>query len=475
MGAALEAQRLGWAVRTGRLELIGKKALVLGLGDTGLSMARWLSRHGATVRVADTRAAPPRAVDLALLLPHAVLETGAFRDSSFDAVDLIAISPGISMREPAVARARARGVPVWGDIELFAQAVQTNARPRILAITGTNGKTTVTAMTGALCRAAGLDACVAGNIAPPVLDALLKCEEAGTTPDVWVLELSSFQLESTYSLNATAAVMLNLTQDHCDRYRGLEDYAGAKARVFNGTGVQILNRDDPYSRSMMKPGRRAFTFGLGEPELKGEWGIVERAGRAWLAENGDRLMPVDTLGVAGLPNVANALAALALCRAIDLSYAPLLDGLRTFRGLPHRVERVAEIGGVAFFDDSKGTNVGATVAALAGIGRPAVLIAGGDGKGQDFAPLAPAVKAHARAVILIGRDGPVIGRTLADSGVPVLTAATLPEAVDLAFSAAQTGDAVLLSPACASFDMFRNYEHRAQVFVAAVRALEAAR
>ncbi|HQR51751.1 MAG TPA: UDP-N-acetylmuramoyl-L-alanine--D-glutamate ligase [Burkholderiales bacterium] len=475
MGAGLDARHLGWAVRTGRLDLNGKHAMVLGLGDTGLSMARWLTRRGAAVRVADSRATPPRAAELAQVLPHAALETGAFRDASFEAADLVAISPGISVREPAVARARARGVPVWGDIELFAQAVQAQGRPRILAITGTNGKTTVTSMTGALCRAAGLDACVAGNIAPPVLDALMAREDAGTSPDVWVIELSSFQLETTYSLNATAAVVLNLTQDHCDRYRGMEDYAAAKSRVFNGTGVQVVNRDDPYSRSMAKSGRPTFSFGLGEPERKGEWGIVEHGGRAWLAENGDRLMALDDLQVAGLQNAANALAALALCRAIDLPYPLLTDGLRAFRGLPHRVQRVAEIDGVRFFDDSKGTNVGATVAALEGLGRPAVLIAGGEGKGQDFAPLAPAVAAHARAVVLIGRDGPAIGRALAGCGVPTLAAASLPAAVELAFGLARRGDAVLLSPACASFDMFRNYEHRAEVFVAAVHALEGAR
>jgi UDP-N-acetylmuramoylalanine--D-glutamate ligase len=424
------------------------------------------------VRVADTRLAPPRAAELARVLPDATLDTGAFRESSFEAADLIAISPGISMREPAVAQARARGLPVWGDVEFFAQAVQEHARPRILAITGTNGKTTVTSLTGALCRAAGMDACVAGNIAPPVLDALMQREDEGSVPDVWVLELSSFQLEITYSLNATATAMLNLSQDHLDRYSGMADYAAAKARVFNGTGIQILNRDDPYSRSMARPSRPTLTFGLGEPESKGHWGIAEHRGRAWLAENGDRLMPLDELPLVGLQNAANALAALALCRAIDLPYSLLLDGLRRFRGLSHRVERVAEIDGVLFVDDSKGTNVGATIAALAGIGRPAVLIAGGDGKGQDFSPLKPAVAEHARAVVLIGRDGPAIGRALEGSGVPVLAAATLPGAVNLAFGVAQHGDAVLLSPACASLDMFRNYEHRAQVFVDAVKALE---
>lgn len=475
MGAGLAARHLGWAGRTGRLDLSGKHAVVLGLGDTGLSLARWLTRRGARVRVADSRAAPPRAAELAQALPQARLETGAFSDASFDAADLIAISPGISAREPAVARARARGVPVWGDIELFAQAVQAQARPCILAVTGTNGKTTVTSMSGALCRAAGLDACVAGNIAPPVLDALMAREDAGTPPAVWVIELSSFQLETTYSLNATAAVVLNLTPDHCDRYRDLQDYASAKSRVFNGTGVQIVNRNDPHSRGMAKTGRPIFTFGLDEPARTGEWGIVHHGGRAWLAENGERLLAVDDLQVTGLQNAANALAALALCRAIGLPYAQLIGGLRAFRGLPHRVERVAEIDGVCFFDDSKGTNVGATIAALEGLGRQSVLIAGGEGKGQDFAPLAPAVAAHARAVVLIGRDGPAIGRALAGCGVPTLAAATLPAAVELAFGLARRGDAVLLSPACASFDLFRNYEHRAEVFVAAVHALEVAR
>ena len=474
MGADGEALRFGWSVRTGRVDLKGKNVLVLGLGDTGLSMARWGARRGAFVRVADTRATPPRVEDLAGSLPGVRLDTGAFRAASFDAADVIAISPGIPVKEPEVARARARGVPVWGDVEFFAQAVQENARPHILAITGTNGKTTVTSMTGALCRAAEMDACVAGNIAPAVLDALMEREDAGRMPDVWVLELSSFQLEITYSLNATAATVLNLTQDHFDRYDGMEGYAAAKARIFNGTGVQILNRDDAYSRSMGKPGRRCLSFGLGQPELKGEWGIADHAGRAWLAENGDRLLPVDELPVAGLQNAANALAALALCRAINLPYSPLIGGLRAFRGLPHRVERVDEIDGVVFYDDSKGTNVGATIAALTGLGRPSVLIAGGDGKGQDFSPLKPAVVEHARAVVVIGRDGPAIGRALEGSAVPVLDAATLPDAVRLAFGVAQSGDAILLSPACASFDMFRNYEHRAEVFVDAVHALRTA-
>jgi UDP-N-acetylmuramoylalanine--D-glutamate ligase len=474
MGAQIEARRFGWAVRTGRLELKGKQALVLGLGDTGLSMARWLDRRGAIVRVADTREKPPRAADLARALPAAHLDAGAFRESSFDWADLIAISPGIPAKHPAVARARGRGVPVWGDVEFFAQAVQENARPRVLAVTGTNGKTTVTSMTGALCRAAGMDARVAGNIAPPVLDALMECEDSGRMPDVWVLELSSFQLEITYSLNASAAVMLNLSQDHFDRYHGMEDYAAAKARVFNGTGAQILNRDDAYSRSMVRSGRPAYTFGLGEPERKGEWGIAQWGGRAFLAENGDRLVAVDELQVAGSQNAANALAALALCRAIDLPYPPLIEAVREFRGLPHRLERVTEIEDVVFYDDSKGTNVGATIAALTGLGRRAVLIAGGEGKGQDFSPLKAAVADHARAVVLIGRDGPDIGRALRESGVPVLASTSLPDAVKLAFGLAQSGDAVLLSPACASFDMFRNYEHRAQVFVQAVKALAAA-
>jgi UDP-N-acetylmuramoylalanine--D-glutamate ligase len=257
-----------------------------------------------------------------------------------------------------------------------------------------------------------------------------------------------------------------------DRYHGMEDYAAAKERIFAGNGVQVLNREDRYSMAMVKPDRKVMTFGLDAPQKSEDWGLLDCENGPWLSQGSNRLLAVADLPLAGLHNAANALAALALCRAIDLPIQPLIEALREFKGLPHRVEKVAEINGIVFYDDSKGTNVGATVAALNGMPCKVALIAGGDGKGQDFSPLAPAVSAHARAVVLIGSDGPKIGAALAGCGVPLLSAASMEEAVTQGFELAQPGDVVLLSPACASFDMFRNYEHRAQVFVAAVRKLE---
>jgi UDP-N-acetylmuramoylalanine--D-glutamate ligase len=449
----------------------GRKVVVLGLGDTGLSMARWLARRGAAVRVADSRAAPPHAARLARELPQAKLATGAFTSATLAGVDLIAISPGIDRREAPIAAAIRRGVPVVGDVELFAQALKTLIPPKVIAITGSNGKSTVTAMTGEMCRAAGCATAVAGNIGLPVLDALTAIEEGGPAPDVFVLELSSFQLESTASLWPDAATVLNVTEDHLDRYDGMAGYAAAKARIFAGTGAQVLNRDDPLSLGMGRGGRAAYSFGLEPPRADNEWGIALDGTQSVLAHGARRLMAVDELPLAGMHNAANALAAHALAHSIGLPDAPLIDALRRFEGLPHRMRKVAEIAGVAWYDDSKGTNVGATVAALNGMTRPAVLIAGGDGKGQDFSPLVPAVKARARAVVLIGRDAPLIERAIAGSGVAIERAGNMEEAVARASAAARPGDAVLLSPACASYDMFRDYVQRAEVFAAAVRRL----
>jgi UDP-N-acetylmuramoylalanine--D-glutamate ligase len=286
-------------------------------------------------------------------------------------------------------------------------------------------------------------------------------------PDVWVLELSSFQLETTWSLAPDAATVLNLSEDHLDRYAGLEDYGAAKARIFQGEGVQVLNRDDPRSISMGLAGREQVTFGLGAPGAEGDWGVADGE----IHEGALPVLPLAELQIHGAHNAANALAACALARSLGASREALAQGLRTFRGLPHRLQLVAEGGSVAWYDDSKGTNVGATVAALQGLGRPALLIAGGDGKGQDFSPLAPAVAAHARRVLLIGRDAPAIERALAASGVPQERCATLEQAVARAAQMARSGEAVLLSPACASFDMFRDYRHRGEVFAAAVQAL----
>jgi UDP-N-acetylmuramoylalanine--D-glutamate ligase len=456
------------------VKLKGKQALVLGLGVSGLSMARWLASRGARVRVADTRTAPPCAPQLARELPAVPVATGPWHESLFARIDLIALSPGIPAGEPSIAAAAARGIPVVGDIELFAQALPALGPVKVLAITGSNGKSTVTEMTGAMCRAAGLATVVAGNIGLPVLDVLLDIEGRPhePRPDAFVLELSSFQLETTSSLDAQAAACLNLSEDHLDRYDGMRDYAQAKARIFRGSGVQVLNRQDALARAMALPGRRVLTFGLDAPASERDWGLLEGDGATWLAQGGRRLMSVCELRVTGLHNAANALAALALARAVDLPDEPLLRALAQFEGLPHRVQKIAQVGGVAFFDDSKGTNVGATVAALNGMRQRVVLIAGGDGKGQDFGPLQPAVAGRARAAVLIGRDRERIAETLAGTGVPLLRAADMEEAVRLAFSQARDGDAVLLSPACASFDMFRNYEHRAQAFAEAVRKLE---
>jgi len=453
------------------VELKGRKVVVLGLGDTGWSMARWLARHGADVRVADTRVDPPHAARLARELPQVPLASGAFGEATLRGADLVAISPGLDRRKAPVAGAIERGVPVIGDIELFAQALKERAGPQVVAVTGSNGKSTVTAMAGDILRAAGRRTVVAGNIGTPVLDALTAIEDGAAVPEAFVLELSSFQLESTSSLEPAAAAMLNLTEDHLDRYDSMADYAAAKARVFAGGGAQVLNRDDRWSMDMARTGRSLLTFGGGAPRTETEWGIRAERGTDVLARGSRALMDLAGLLVAGLHNAANALAAHALAYSIGAPDEALPRALRSFRGLPHRMQHVAEHEGVIFLDDSKGTNVGATVAALAGLQRPVVLIAGGDGKGQDFAPLAPAVKARARAVVLIGRDADRLAQAIAGSGVPVERAAGMEEAVRAAFRASRAGDAVLLSPACASYDMFRNFAHRGEAFAAAVRRL----
>jgi UDP-N-acetylmuramoylalanine--D-glutamate ligase len=449
---------------------------VLGLGATGFSMARWLSGRGDRVRVADSRSEPPFAAQLRAELPNVELRTGPFEPGNFAGIDQIAISPGLPIAEPNVQAALARGIEVVGDIELFARVRKSEfPKARVIAITGSNGKSTVTEMVGAMCRQAGIRTLVAGNIGLPILDALQEMDSgARRRPDIFVLELSSFQLETTYSLDAEAAVILNLSEDHLDRYPGMQAYAAAKRRVFLGGGAQVLNREDPAVAAMREQGRHVYTFGTSEPWHEQDFGIREIEGEAWLAQGRANLMPASALKVSGLHNAQNALAALALCRALNIHFEPLLDALHEFKGLPHRVQKVADVNGVAYYDDSKGTNVGATVAALKGMSQKVVLIAGGDGKGQDFGPLRDAVAQRARAVVLIGRDREAIAAVLEGSGVQVTRAQDMPQAVRLAATLARPGDVVLLSPACASFDMFRNYEHRAQVFAEAVRALEAA-
>jgi len=486
----------------------GKHALVLGLGESGLAMALWLGRCGAAVRVADTRGAPTRLQALREALPQVEFIGGEFGAALLDAIDLVAVSPGLApARELAEISpaAQERGIPVWGEIELFAQALaalrtERNYQPKLVAITGTNGKTTVTSMVGLLCRRAGLKTEVAGNISPAALDVLRAALDADDLPEAWVLELSSFQLHSTYSLQPDAAAVLNITQDHLDWHGDMASYAADKARIFGAHTIRVLNRDDPEVMRMASPLAPQISFGKDEPEQGDCFGLIVENGMQWLgmaapAEEGEkkrrkkdsvelapiylkRLMPADALKVRGQHNALNALAALALCQAIRLPLAPLLHALRDYHGEPHRVELVSTVGEVAYFDDSKGTNVGATVAALNGLGagrggegKHLLLIAGGDGKGQDFAPLAEPVSRYARAVFLIGADAPALRSALTSADSELIDCDSLESAVRHAASMARPGDEVLLSPACASFDMFDNYAHRARVFVNAVREL----
>jgi UDP-N-acetylmuramoylalanine--D-glutamate ligase len=446
-----------------------RHAVVLGLGKTGLSLARYLAREGAHVRVADTRSDPPHAAELARMLPGVTLATGAFSPETFDGADLIAISPGLPKDQPDVAAAVGRGVELVGDIELFARALPIGQK--VLAISGSNGKTTVTALTGALCRAAGLATVVAGNIGEPVLDLLMPDGAiAPAWPDVFVLELSSFQLETTASLEATAATVLNISENHLDRYADLDAYAAAKARIFAPGGIQVVNRDDPRTLAMRIPGRTVETFGSSVPSGEGEWGLVRFDGTTWLAHGGGLLLPTSSLSLVGRHNALNALAALALVAAVARVDRAVLNALKDFQGLPHRMQRIAEAGHIIYVDDSKATTIVATQAALDGIERPAVLIAGGDGKGQDFTPLKSAVDADCRAVLLIGRDAALIARALEGTPAKVELLGTLERAVERASALAEPGDVVLLSPACASLDQFRNYVERGERFRALVRA-----
>ena len=444
-----------------KVELKDKKVLVLGLGETGLSALHWLQAQGAILSAADSRENPPNLESLIRRMPQVSIHTGAFKPEVFLSADLIVISPGVALSEPAVQASIQAGITVIGDVELFAQYRSPAAK--VIAITGANGKTTVTTLVGEMCKAAGLRTIVAGNIGLPVLEALLM-----EAPDVYVLELSSFQLETTHSLVVDAATMLNLSEDHMDRYASLQDYAVAKAHIFYQAKLQVLNRDDAWSMLMARPKLAQVTFGFDEKE----YGLKQVQGETWLVDGEKELINVSDLKIAGLHNAANALAAVALCRGIGMDCAPIIQTLYNFKGLPHRVEWVANIDDVDYYDDSKGTNVGATCAALAGLAQKIVLIAGGEGKGQDFAPLAPAVEANSRAVVLFGRDAGLIEAVLLPTNIPMYQAADLPEAVNIAKKVAQTGDAVLLSPACASFDMFKNYVQRAEVFVAAVKRLE---
>jgi UDP-N-acetylmuramoylalanine--D-glutamate ligase len=486
----------------------GHNVLILGLGESGLAMARWCARCGASVTVADTREAPPKLPALLEQLPEARFVGGAFDAALLDGVQAVFRSPGLTpvQVETVFSAARERGIRAEGELGLFTEALallqeQQAYSPTLLAVTGTNGKTTVTALTGQLVERGGKSAAVAGNIGPTLLDTLAEKIDTNTLPQVWVLELSSFQLDGVTHFEPAAAAVLNVTQDHLDWHGSMAAYAGAKARIFGSKALMVLNREDPQVMKMLpepvrlKGGkfeqREYLTFGGDMPQRPGDFGIEVVNGMAWLvraleadetrrkrgAEEQEihiqRLMPADALRIRGRHNAVNALSALALACAAGCALGPMLYGLREYRGESHRVEAIGIVGGIEYFDDSKGTNVGATVAALRGIGeeRKLVVILGGDGKGQDFSPLAAPVSRYARAAVLIGRDAPQIRAVLEPAGVVLVDAASMEEAVTLSTQHAKEGDAVLMSPACASFDMFRNYPHRAEVFRAAVRAL----
>jgi len=544
---------------------LGQHVLILGLGDSGLSMARWCARQGARVTVADTRADPPNWSTLQAQYPEVRRVTGEWGAHLVEGQDVRAVfkSPGLSPAEVAPVWQAAQAMGLWTGTELtlFVHALQTlreerGYAPRVLAITGTNGKTTVTSLTGQLLERAGVRTAVAGNIGPTLLDTLTQALDAAPPwdppgveavthaageeladaatvpasalpavlddelakadvpliappppkidlglPEVWVLELSSFQLDGVSGFEPSAATILNITEDHLDWHGTLPAYVEAKSRIWGTQGLMVINRDDPLVKAMTpadEPVRKKnqvprhwISFGSGLPVRPGDYGLETVNGMTWLvrAHEADetrkrrrgeeediyiqRLMPADVLRIRGEHNALNALAALALACSTGSQLAPMLYGLREYRGEPHRVDSVAIVNDVEYIDDSKGTNVGATVAALQGLGRQRrlVVILGGDGKGQDFSPLLEPVRRHVRAVLLLGRDAPRLREALSSAGVPITDVQTLPQAVREARQLAQPGDAVLLSPACASLDMFRNYSHRAEVFIQTVQAL----
>lgn len=493
--------------------MLGKKfrdrqkpmVLVLGLGESGFAISRWCAQYGCRLRVVDTREVPPKLSALEAHCSGARFISGAFSSALLEDVELVGISPGLSPLSPdllpLITVAHERGIPIWGELEFFAQALKTLSKrgyaPKIIAITGTNGKTTTTRLVGMLCERAGKKVVVAGNICLAVLNKLAEAINSVALPEIWVLELSSFQLNTARTFSPDAAAVLNITQDHLDWHGRFDAYVTAKSHVFGPNTVRILNRDDARVMALARTTiAHSFvptvTFGLNEPQRCGDYGLLRENDMLWLVEAHDhtvsdelssafyrkyddesisptnislkRLMPASALRIRGLHNAANALAAFAITRAINLPITPLLYGLSEYRGEPHRIELIASIGGIDYVDDSKSTNVGATVAALDSLEQRAVLIAGGDGKGQDFSPLAVAVMRWCRAVMLIGRDTLQMRMMLERTGIIFAEHLTLETATHAAIMLARPGDVVLLSPACASFDMFKNYVHRAAVF-----------
>lgn len=452
-------------------------AVIVGLGRTGLSCARYLHARGRRLAVTDTRQKPPEMARLAELDPGIPVSVGGLDARLLEGADCVVASPGISLAEPFFVEARRRGLEIVGDIELFARAVDAP----VVGITGTNGKSTVTTLVGRMAERAGLHVRVGGNLGEPALDLLSPAaaqtsasrgaHAAAAPTRLYVLELSSFQLESTTSLDLKAAVVLNVTPDHLDRYDSVESYAHAKARIFARCETAVINLDDPLVVAMPRPGQKTLSFSL-RASIGADYAVTTRDGDWWLTRRGEPLLAVSAMKIKGLHNAANALASLALGDALGLPMPAMLEELGTFPGLAHRSQWVADVRGVTYINDSKGTNVGATIAAVSGMRGPLIMIAGGDGKNQGFAELADVFRGKVRHTVLIGRDAAAIAKALA--GICTLeTCATLEDAVRAAAKAAQPGDTVLLSPACASLDMFRDYTHRGAVFTQAVKELAA--
>jgi len=436
-----------------------RRTLVVGLGKTGLSVARFLSQRGVPVAIVDSRENPPALETLRSELPADVaLFLGGFKAEAFERAEQVIVSPGVSLKEPLIAAAAARGVPVIGDVELFAQLITAP----VVAITGSNGKSTVTTLLNAMAQSAGKNVRMGANIGTPALDLIAERE-----PDLYVLELSSFQLETTSSLRPAAAVVLNISADHMDRYADLDAYMSAKQSIYRNAAIQVVNADDPLVVRMAYPDKPRIRYTMGTPAAD-EYGLCDYQGASWLARGDEPIMPVSGIRMDGRHNVSNTLAALALGEAAGLARDAMIEAINEFRGLPHRMQLVANQAGIRWYNDSKGTNVGATLAAIDSAEGQVVLIAGGDAKGADLAPLATAMREKGRAAVLIGRDAPRLLEVL-QSVVPLERAADLQEAVELAARMAQPGDSVLLSPACASTDMYRDYQERGDLFVKAVR------
>lgn len=474
----------------------GQSVLLVGLGESGLACARWIIQQGGSLTIVDTRDNPPGL--------GALSGQNYTFIQSLDAVErkfkAIVVSPGLAPSHPLMMGVQALAaelqIPVDSELDLFGDALialaeQRAYKPKVIGITGTNGKTTTTSMVACLAHHAGLSVKAAGNISPAALDALREALDINILPQLWVLELSSFQLHWTKRLRCDASVVLNITQDHLDWHASEQEYAADKQRIFNSDSSCVLNRDDAVVAAMKLPENVSrWTFGLGRPTAHQEMGLMRDGGIQWLAyaiaptEEGisrrrkdaapdaqvKLLMPMDALKVVGLHNAANAMAALALGYSVGLPIGKMLHGLRAYAGEPHRVEHVLNLDGVDYYDDSKGTNVGATAAALNGLQRPCILIAGGQGKGQDFTPLKAPVREYCKALVLFGQDAALIARAL-EGEKPIYQVADMKQAVIKAHALATLGDCVLLSPACASLDMYKNYVARAEDFIQEVKEL----